>query len=83
MSDAQVAVTTNQLLNAKALAQILALSKRQIHRLDSSGRLPIPIRIGGAVRWSASEISDWLAAGAPNRTAWEARKAVKGVKHAG
>lgn len=77
MSDAQVAVAANQLLNAKALGQILALSKRQIFRLNSCGKIPKPIRIGGAVRWSASEISDWLAAGAPDRKTWEARKEVR------
>ncbi|MDI9430653.1 MAG: AlpA family phage regulatory protein [Planctomycetota bacterium] len=68
---------TCNLLNAKALGQVLALSKRQIFRLNSCGRIPAPIRIGGAVRWSNQEIADWLAAGAPDRTVWEARKAVR------
>ncbi len=83
MAQSQVTTSTNQLLNAKALGQVLALSKRQVFRLNSCGRIPKPIRIGGAVRWSVAEISDWLAAGAPDRMAWEARKALKGVNHAG
>ena len=77
MSDAQVAVSANQLLNAKALGRVLALSKRQIFRLNSCGKIPAPIRIGGAVRWSNQEIANWLAAGAPDRRTWEARKAVR------
>jgi len=66
--------TASHLLTAKALGQMLALSKRQIFRLNSCGRIPKPIRIGGAVRWSAGEISAWLAAGAPERNTWETMK---------
>jgi predicted DNA-binding transcriptional regulator AlpA len=77
MAQSQVTTSTNQLLNAKALGQILALSKRQIFRLNSCGKIPAPIRIGGAVRWSGQEIADWLAAGAPDRETWQARKAVR------
>ena len=72
--DIETASQTCQLLSAKALAKILSLSKRQIFRLNSCGKIPAPIRIGGAVRWSAEEISAWLAAGAPDRRTWEARK---------
>ncbi len=63
-----------QLLNAKSLGQLLALSKRQIFRLSSCGKIPSPLKIGGSVRWSADEISNWMAAGAPDRKTWEAIK---------
>ena len=66
--------TAEKLLTAKAVGEMLSLSKRQIFRLNSSGKIPASLRIGGAVRWSAEEISDWLAAGAPNRAEWEAMK---------
>lgn len=66
-----------QLLRAKELAKMLSLSKRQIFRLNSCGKIPAPIRIGGAVRWSAKECSEWLTAGAPDRTEWQARKEAK------
>jgi len=62
---------TCQLLTAKAVGEILSLSKRQIFRLNSCGKIPAPIRIGGAVRWSAQECTEWLAAGAPDRKTWE------------
>lgn len=65
---------TCQLLSAKALGQMLSLSKRQVFRLNSCGKIPAPLRIGGAVRWSTEEISAWLAAGAPNRKRWEVLK---------
>lgn len=63
---------TCQLLSAKTLGQMLSLSKRQIFRLNSCGKLPSPIRIGGSVRWAESTISEWLKAGAPDRRTFEA-----------
>jgi len=60
-----------QLLSAKQLGAKLNLSKRQIFRLNSCGKLPKPLRIGGSVRWSESTISQWLSAGAPDRKTWE------------
>jgi len=66
--------TTEKLLRAVDVGRILNLSKRQIFRLNSSGKIPAPIRIGGAVRWAESTIAEWLAAGAPDRRTWEAMK---------
>ena len=63
--------TSCQLLNAKSLGLMLALSKRQVFRLNSSGKIPAPIRISGAIRWPEQEISEWLQAGAPDRKTWE------------
>jgi predicted DNA-binding transcriptional regulator AlpA len=65
---------TCQLLSAKTLGQMLSLSKRQIFRLNSCGKIPAPIRIGGSVRWDESTIAQWLAAGAPDRKTWEQMK---------
>ena len=67
--------TNCQLLSAKELAKMLSLSKRQIFRLDSCGKLGVTkLKIGGSVRFSALEVSDWLAAGAPDRRTWQAMK---------
>lgn len=58
-------------IDAGQLADMLGLSVRTVRRLDSSGKLPRPLRIGGAVRWSLEEISSWMAAGCPDRQKWE------------
>ena len=63
-----------QLLSAKALSKLLQTSVRSIWRYRSSGKLPKPVKIGGAIRWSAQECADWLAAGAPDRRTWESMK---------
>lgn len=63
-----------QLLTAKELGEMLSLSKRQVFRLNSCGKLPKPLRIGGSVRWAQSTIVKWLNAGAPDRKTFEAVK---------
>ena len=68
------------LMNAKKLGEMLSLSRRQIFRLNSSGRIPVPVRIGGSVRWIESEIAAWIDAGCPDRKKWEA---LRGLKDAG
>ena len=59
------------------LAQLLQVSLRHVAAMNSSGRLPRPIRLGRAVRWLADEFHEWLEAGAPTRDRWEALKAAK------
>jgi predicted DNA-binding transcriptional regulator AlpA len=73
----QNATQTCQLLTARALGQMLNLSKRQIFRLNSCGKLPASIRIGGSVRWAESTIAKWLAEGAPDRKTFEVIKGVQ------
>lgn len=54
------------LLSAQTLAQRLAVSVRTLWRLRSSGKLPEPIRLGGAVRWRTADVDAWVAAGCPD-----------------
>ncbi len=62
------------LLSANDLARELNVSLRHVRRLDSSGKLPQPLRIGRCVRWSRETITSWVAAGCPDRDTWEAMK---------
>lgn len=73
-NNTQTTNQTCQLLTAKAVGEMLSLSKRQIFRLNSCGKIPAPIRIGGAVRWSEETIRHWLSCGAPDRSEWETRR---------
>lgn len=59
------------------VAGLLQVSLRHVAAMNSSGRLPRPIRLGRAVRWLANEFHEWLAAGAPARDKWDAMKAAK------
>ena len=72
--------TQDRLLSAEAVGKMLSLSHRQIFRLNASGKIPGPVRVGGAVRWSENAIAAWLAAGAPDRKTWQALKQQGGGK---
>jgi prophage regulatory protein len=63
-------------VGARELAEMLDVSLRQVWRLNSAGKLPKPIRLGGSVRWNRQEVQDWFAAGCPERNVWEAKKGV-------
>ena len=63
-------------VSARDLAVMLGVSLRQVWRLNSAGKLPKPIRLGGSVRWNRAEIHQWFEAGCPDRRTWEARKGV-------
>lgn len=61
------------LIDANEVARRLGLSVRTIWRLNSAGKLPSPVPIGGkSKRWRAEEITTWVAAGCPARPLWEA-----------
>jgi len=59
------------LLSARDLAALLRLSVRSIRSLDTAGRLPKPLRIGGRVFWRFAEVLAWIDSGAPDRASWE------------
>ena len=58
-------------VGADRLATLLAISVRTVRTLDYAGKLPRAVHIGGKVFWRIAEIREWLAAGSPDRTAWE------------
>ena len=66
-------MTENQLLTAKQVGLMLALSKRQIFRLNTSGKLPRPVKIGGAVRGKLSDITSWQDLNCPDQKIFETR----------
>ena len=62
-------------VDARRLAVMLCAGVRTVRTWDAAGKLPAPLRIGGRVVWRVDEIRDWIAAGAPDRETWEARRA--------
>ena len=58
------------LVGANGVARMLDCGLRTIRSMDSAGKLPMPIRLGGRVLWSVDELKDWIRAGCPDRAAW-------------
>lgn len=67
----QMPVDPIELLTAGDLARRLRISIRQIRKLHSDALMPAPLRLGRSARWRKMEIGEWLAAGCPDRKAWE------------
>ena len=59
------------LIDTKAVARLLHVSRRTLARFVSEGALPDPIRIGGTiVRWRAEEVREWIECDCPGREEW-------------
>jgi len=63
--------SASRLVSAAELARMLSTSVRTIRRLDSAGKLPRGIRLGGLKRWRQDEIEAWIAASCPLRAEWK------------
>lgn len=63
------------LITAVEAAAIIGVSRWTFDSWVAAGLAPVAqIRIGKTIRWSRSELAEWLAAGAPPRAEWEARR---------
>ncbi len=69
-----------ELLTTKHVAARLKLCQRQIVKLDASGKLPAPVRVGRSVRWRLDDIDRWVTLGCPSRSEFEARQAAGAVR---
>lgn len=56
-----------QLVTVDQVARTLGLSVRTVRRMDSAGKLPAPVRVGGSVRWRKADVAAWVTAGCPSR----------------
>jgi len=55
-----------RLLDVRAVAARLGVSARHVYRLADGGKMPRPLRLGGARRWDRVAIDDWIASGCPS-----------------
>jgi predicted DNA-binding transcriptional regulator AlpA len=54
------ALPADALLDAEAVAAVLACSVRHVHRMAAAGQLPAPLRIGQLARWRVGTLRAWL-----------------------
>lgn len=66
-----VATVEPQALPATDAARLLNVSLSHFYQLHKTGRLPLPVRLGRAVRWRVAELTAWLDAGCPARDRWQ------------
>lgn len=59
------------LLNGKAVASVLSVSRTMVYQLHNTGQLgPMPIRFGRRILWRYEELAAWVRAGCPRRELW-------------
>jgi predicted DNA-binding transcriptional regulator AlpA len=58
------------LLDAKQTSALLGIGRTHLYALHSSGRLPLPLRLGRRTLWRAEELKNWVLAGCPSRQKW-------------
>jgi len=63
-----------RLVTAKMAAGLLGISRAHFYRMHSAGKIPLPVRLGGCVRWRVDELLAWIEAGMPSRQRWQALK---------
>lgn len=66
MQVSQTPVEPAKLLDVQGVADLLNVSSRHVYRLADGGKMPRPIKLGAAVRWSRQTIENWIDAGCPN-----------------
>lgn len=71
---APVAPAPPLLLGAKAAAELCGVSMRTWWALNSAGKTPLPVRLGGRTLWRTAEIAAWIEAGCPARDRWHSMK---------
>jgi len=59
------------LLSADQAAQQLGIGRSLFWTMHSSGKLPLPIKLGRRTLWRRGELESWVNAGCPCREKWE------------
>lgn len=58
------------LVDARGAARMLGIGRSHLLKMHSSGRVPMPVKIGRRTLWRTAELLAWTNAGAPPRTKW-------------
>ncbi|OQB41966.1 MAG: Helix-turn-helix domain protein [Candidatus Hydrogenedentes bacterium ADurb.Bin179] len=55
-----------KLIDVREVAKVLGVSTRKVWAMRDAGYMPMPVKLGGSVRWLESALSEWLRNGAPD-----------------
>jgi predicted DNA-binding transcriptional regulator AlpA len=66
------------LVNADIAGPLCGRSSTSWWRDHAAGRVPRPVKLGGATLWRRLELESWVATGCPSRREWEAMRGGRG-----
>lgn len=55
-----------RMLHVGGVAAMLGVSERHVYRLADAGKMPRPIKLGGANRWDRLTLEQWVSDGCPS-----------------
>ena len=53
------------LLDTQGMADFLGIPSKAVQQMAWTRRIPIPVRLGGTLRWNVLELLAWVQAGCP------------------
>jgi predicted DNA-binding transcriptional regulator AlpA len=59
------------LLSADQAAQLLSIGRSLFWSMHSSGKTPLPVKLGRRTLWRRRELEAWVEAGCPGREHWQ------------
>lgn len=62
------------LIDYTEAAKLLKVSQKTVNRMHTTGKMPPPIRIRSALRWSLEVLKKWVEAGCPIDPKWRTTK---------
>lgn len=71
-SAAETGKPESHMLTRQEAAALLGIGKTLFYKLLAAGKVPSPVKIGEAYRWSRSKLVGWIEAGCPDVRTWEA-----------
>lgn len=65
MTNKEPTAALARLLDVGGVAETLKVSERHVYRLADAGKMPRPIKLGGANRWDRLALEQWVSDGCP------------------
>ena len=53
------------LLDTRSMAEFLGIPAKAVQQMAWTGRVPVPIRLGGIMRWNVLRLLEWVESGRP------------------
>ena len=61
-----IAKAVKRLLTVPDVAEVCSIAPETVRRMTDRGAMPMPVRLGRAVRYRLDEIESWIADGCPD-----------------
>ena len=68
------------LLDIRGMAEFLGIPAKAVQQFAWTSRVPLPVRLGGTMRWNVIDLLDWAEAGCPRQWPCGVRTRLEGTR---